>query len=147
MSYITNSDIQERLGAAAYVQLTDDDGNGVADTGVVDEARLGAEGEVNSHLARRFRVPIDVTVHPELADLLATVTLDLAEHRLRQRRPPVAKDALRRHERALTWLHHVAGGLIELPAAVAPADTTSRGTLGKATGEQRLLTRDELAGH
>ncbi len=30
MSYITNSDIELRVGSAAYVQLADDDGDGVA---------------------------------------------------------------------------------------------------------------------
>ena len=74
MAYISNADIQERLGSQTYVQLTDDDGDAVADVGVVDEARLGAEGEVNSYLARRYRVPIDLAVNPELADLLATIT-------------------------------------------------------------------------
>jgi len=65
------------------VQLTDDDGNGLADSGVVDEARLAAEGEVNSHLARRYQVPINLSEHSELAALLASITLDLVEYRLR----------------------------------------------------------------
>ena len=51
MAYITNSDIQAWLGTAAYVALTDDAGTGSADTAKVDQARLGAEGEVNSYLA------------------------------------------------------------------------------------------------
>ena len=38
MAYVTNSDIEERLGTAAYVQLTDDAGTGSADTDKVDEA-------------------------------------------------------------------------------------------------------------
>ena len=91
MAYITNADIEERLGSDTYVQLTDDDGDQVADVGVVDEARLGAEGEVNSYFARRYQVPIDLSVHGDLADLLASITLDLVEYRLRARRPPVAR--------------------------------------------------------
>ena len=59
MAYITNADIEERLGSATYVQLADDDGDNVADVGVVDEARLGADGEVSSYLGRRFQLPID----------------------------------------------------------------------------------------
>jgi phage gp36-like protein len=88
MLYITNTDIERRLGSAAYVQLTDDDGDGSADVGVVDEARLAAEGAVNSFLAKRYSVPVNLVAHSELADLLASVTLDLAEYRLRARRPP-----------------------------------------------------------
>jgi phage gp36-like protein len=147
MSYITNFDIEERLGSVAYVQLADDDGNGVADVGVVDEARLGAEGEVNSYLGRRYSVPVSLTTHPDLADVLASFTLDLAEYRLRLRRPPVPDDARRRRDQAIEWLTRVAEGRIELPTAVGVAASTARGTIAATTGEKRLLTRDELADH
>ena len=145
MAYITNADIEERLGSAIYVQLTDDDGDDQADVGVVDEARLAAEGEVNSYLARRYQVPIDLDKHADLADLLASITLDLVEYRLRSRRPPVPKDTTDRHTRTIDWLRRVADGRIELPSAAPVADSTARGTLGEATGEERLLTRDELS--
>lgn len=145
MAYITNADIEERLGSATYVQLTDDDGDDQADVGVVDEARLAAEGEVNSYLARRYQAPIDLDKHADLADLLASITLDLVEYRLRSRRPPVPKDAVERHTRTIDWLRRVADGRIELPSAAPVADSTARGTLGEATAEERLLTRDELS--
>ena len=147
MAYITNADIEERLGSEAYVQLTDDDGNGVANVGVVDEARFGAEGEVNSYLARRYQVPIDVSKHSELADLLASVTLDLVEYRLRSRRPPIPQDAVDRHNKTLEWLKGVADGSVELPSAAPLAQNTTLGTLGEAIGEDRLLSRDELSDH
>jgi phage gp36-like protein len=147
MSYVTNFDIEERLGSVAYVQLADDDGNGVADVGVVDEARLGAEGEVNSYLGRRYSVPISLTTHPDLADVLASFTLDLAEYRLRLRRPPVPDDARRRRDQAIEWLTRVAEGRIELPSAVGVAASSARGTIAAVTGEKRVLTRDELSDH
>lgn len=147
MSYITNNDIQLRLGAATYVQLADDDGDGQADVAVVDEARLGAEGEINAYLARRYETPIDVTVHAELAGLLSSVALDLAEFRLRMRRPPVSEDARRRRGQTVDWLVRVADGRIDLPSVSALAGSSSRGTLGVVSGEPRLLTRDELSQH
>lgn len=147
MAYITNADIEERVGSVAYVQLADDDGNGVADVGVVDEARLGAEGEVNSYLGRRYAVPINLTTHPDLADVLASNTMDLAEYRLRLRRPPVPEDARRRRDQAIEWLTRVAEGRIELPSAVGVATSTARGTIAATIGEKRVLTRDELNEH
>ncbi|MGB2985847.1 MAG: DUF1320 domain-containing protein [Phycisphaerae bacterium] len=147
MAYITNADIEERLGSDAYVQLTDDDGDGEADVGVVDEARLGAEGEVNSYLARRYQAPVDLTAHADLADVLASFTLDLVEYRLRARRPPVPKDILDRQARAIEWLKGVADGSLELPSATPIAGSIARGTLGAVTGDERLLSRDELSGH
>jgi phage gp36-like protein len=147
MGYITDADIEERLGTAAYIQLADDDGNGIADVGVVDEARLGAEGEVNSYLGGRYSVPVSLTTHPDLADVLASFTLDLAEYRLRLRRPPVPDDARRRRDQAIEWLTRVAEGRIELPSAVGIAASTARGTIAAVTGEKRVLTRDELSDH
>ena len=147
MSYITNADIEERLGSATYVQLADDDGDDVADTGVVDEARLGAEGEVDSYLARRYDVPIDLTTYPELADILASVALDLAEYRLRCRRPPVSDAALRKRKEAIEWLERVADGTIDLPSADALPSSPVRGLRVGSTGPARVLTRDELSDH
>lgn len=147
MAYVTDTDIEDRLGSAAYVQLTDDDGNGVADAAVVDEARLGAEGEVNSYLARRYQVPIDLTVHSELADVLKSFTLDLVELRLRARRPPVPTETLRRRADAIEWLSRIAKGTIELPSVAQVSTGSGRGSLGTTTGETRMLSRDELADH
>ncbi len=147
MAYITDADIEERLGSATYVQLADDDGDGVADAGVVAEARLGAEGEVNSHLARRFAAPIDLDVHPELAGLLKSVTLDLAEYRLRVRRPPFGDAALRRYQDSINWLRDIAEGSVELPSAAAVAPAKSKGLIAETAGNERLLSRDELSGY
>lgn len=141
MSYITNNDLEERLGSATLLQLADDDANGVADVGIVDEARLAAEGEVNSRLAVRYAVPIDLTAHPELADLLGSFTLDLAEYRLRLRRPPVSEDARHRRDHAVEWLEGVAAGRMQLPS-VSPVAT--RGIGATAIGAERILTRSEM---
>ena len=147
MGYITNADIEERVGSVALVQLAEDDGNGVADVGVVDEARLGAGGEVNSYLGRRYAVPISLTTHPDLADVLASITLDLAEYRLRSRHPPVPQDARRRRDQAIEWLTRAAVARIELPSALGVAASTARGVIAVTTGEKRVLTRNELADH
>ena len=144
MSYITNSDIESRLGSATYVQLTDDDGNGQADVAVVDEARLGSEGEVNGYLARRYQVPIDLTTYPELTELLATVTLDLVERRLRQRRPPVPEAAVRKAEQTIQWLEGVAAGTLELPSAAPLPANPAHGIIAESSGSDRLLSREEM---
>ncbi len=145
MAYITNTDIAERLGNATYIQLADDDGDNVADVAVVDEARLGAEGEVNSYLAQRYEVPIDLTAHPELAGVLVSITLDLVEFRLRARRPPVPQATLQTRTQAIDWLMRVAGGEADLPSTTEVAGNTARGSLASSTGDDRLLSRDELS--
>ena len=147
MAYITNADIEERLGADAYVQLTDDDGNGAADESVVDEARLGAEGEVDSYLAKRYEVPVDVAAHPALAPILATITLDLVEYRLRSRRPPAPEESEQAAERARAWLARVAEDSVELSGADRLESSNVPGPISGTMGETRILSHDELADH
>ncbi len=145
MGYITNSDIEERLGASTYVQLSDDNGDGVADTPVVDEARLGAEGEVNCYLAARVQVPVNLLVFPELAGVLVSITLDLAEFRLRCRRPPMPQEAIGKHDAAVEWLRGVAEGGVKLPSAAEMPGNTAAGLIAATRGEGRMLSREELS--
>lgn len=145
MAYVTNADVIERMGTSTAVQLADDNGDGTADTGVLDEARLSAEAEVNSFLARRYQTPIDLIVHPELVDMLAGITLDLVEDRLRSRRPPVSEDVVRRAESTRLWLERLADGTVELPSISSVASGSTRGVVAKAAGEERTLSREELA--
>ncbi len=144
MSYVANMDIEERLGTQAYVGLTDDAGTGQADADKVDEARLGAEGEVDSYLASRYAVPIDVGVHPELAGLLKSITLDLVEFRLQCRRPPVAAEVMRKRDAAMVWLRDVAGGRAKLPAESELPTSQTQSLQPEALGRRRILTDDEL---
>jgi len=145
MSYITNADIEQRIGTARLTQLTDDSGAGVPDPLVTNEARLGAESEVDSYLARRYAVPIDLTAHPELAGLLISLALDLVEHRLHGRRPPVPEDIVAKRAAAIDWLRRVASGEVELPAAATVAPNAATGPRATTSGETRLLSRDELS--
>lgn len=146
MSYITNEDIEHRLGTAAYVQLTDDSGSGIADESQADTARQAAEGEANSHLARRFKVPIDLAAHPELGDVLKGIILDLVEHRLHARRAPVPAGITAKRQSAIDWLEGIAKGWMVLPATVAPEAAVAGGLSARAIGARRVLSRAEMEG-
>lgn len=146
MAYITNSDIEERLGPAKYLGLTDDEATGAPDTGRVTEAREGAEGEVDSYLARQYRVPVNLTAYPELESVLKSIALDLAEYRLHARRPPVPFAVTQKHDYAVLWLRRVAEAEILLPAESAVTENDARAPIAETLGEPRVFTRDELAG-
>jgi phage gp36-like protein len=144
MSYVTNADIEAWLGTRNYIALTDDSGSGAADVAKINEARTGAEGEVNSYLATRYQVPVSVSSESEVAAVLRTITLDLVAYRLHTRRPPVPPDIVRRHDEAVTWLNRAAIGVVQLPSAQAMAVNTALGTVGQAAGPERAMTRDGL---
>ncbi len=144
MSYANLSDLRERLGDRAYVQLTDDTGSGVADDGLAAEALRGAEGEMNSYLARRYAVPVQVADEPDVAALLKAVALDLAEYRLYGRRPSVPDHVRMNRDAAIRWLQLVADGHTILPARREPAGNPATGIAGEISGSPRVLTRDEM---
>ena len=144
MSYVTNADIESRLGTEAYIALTDDEGNGTADLTRINEARMGAEGEANSYLATRYQTPVDVSSEPEVESVLRCFVLDLVAYRLHSRRPPVPADMVRRREEAVTWLSRVASGVVQLPAIIAPAQVSSLGIVGQQTTSSRCMTRNSL---
>jgi phage gp36-like protein len=144
MSYVTNSEVQSRLGTQAYIQLTDDTGSGSADTAKVDEARLGAEGEVNSYLATRYAVPVNLSGEAEVQAVLKSFVLDLVSYRLHSRRPPVPADIVRRREESVTWLGRVASGLVQLPSALTLAENAATGILPQSMGPARTMTRESM---
>jgi phage gp36-like protein len=146
MGYVSDEDIRLRLGERAFVQLTDDAATGSADLDVVAEARLGAEGEVDSYLARRYRVPIDTVQHAEVTALLKTVTLNVIEYRLHARRPPVPPDIETRYRAALNWLAQVGAGEVLLPSAAELPGNPANGPVAVKGGNKAALSRDELAG-
>ncbi len=144
MAYVTNNDIEERLGTAAYIQLTDDTGSGSADIDKVDEARLGAEGEVNSYLGRRYAVPIDLAAHAEVADVLKSFVLDLVEYRLHSSRPPVSSAVSSKRNQAIAWLDRVAKAEVILPSVEPIAENPAKGFAAETSSNERIFTRDEL---
>jgi len=144
MAYITNADIERRLGSANYIHLTDDLSTGVADATVADEARQAAEGEVDAYLGRRYAVPVEVASSPELAGLLAGVALDLAVNRLHGRRPPVPDDVRLQADRSRLLLARLSTGEAVLPSGAELPANAAAGPAGQAVGHRRVLVEKEL---
>ena len=144
MSYSSNSDIQTRLGSK-YVSLTDDSNPGVADETRVTQAREFAEAEVDSYLARRYAVPLDTGGNTDLATALKAISVDLAVHRLYERKPPVPVEIIQRRTAAIAWLQGVANGSIVLPGNVEPSPNQTQGLQGKVVGKKKILTPSEFA--
>lgn len=145
MSYITNTDIETRMGAAKVIELTDDAGTGSADTIVIDEARLGAIGEANSYLAVRYAVPVELSEDAESAAVLKSFVLDIAEYRLHARRPPIPEDVIHKRSEAVKWFERIVAGQVRLPARTLPSENPAAGILGEATAPTRTMTRETLS--
>ncbi|MDH3360636.1 MAG: DUF1320 domain-containing protein [Desulfobulbaceae bacterium] len=58
MSYATVDDLKNKLEESELIMLTDDNGTGAINTGVVDAALEAADVEIDSSLAKRYTLPL-----------------------------------------------------------------------------------------
>ncbi len=149
MAYITTTQLESRLGSTLYARLTDRVNGAAADPTVAQQLVDDAEALADSHLATRYATPIDLTAHPELADVLGTRVLDLAEY-LAWRDSPFVADMPERvrlvHEDAGGWFAAIAASELELPASSPPASRTAVDDAPRFTEPPRRFTHDELDG-
>jgi phage gp36-like protein len=99
---------------------------------------------VDSYLARRYAVPVSTVGSTDLALALKAITVDLAVHRLYERKPPMPADIRLRRDAAIAWLKAVGDGGVVLPASTELAPNQTQGVRAKAVGGQRILTPEEL---
>lgn len=138
MSYATVANLETRFGAAEVLQLSDRDGNGTADAGVIQQALDDADALINGHLAARYQLPL-ASVPP----VLVQYACDIARFLLFKDAAPEV--VARRYQDALRFLERVASGTISLgvqpaPAAAAPAAAAA------SAAPVRSFTDDALAG-
>jgi phage gp36-like protein len=141
-TYCTNADVEQRMTADLLAKLTDSTPYESAD---VDAVRAQAHSEVNSYLAARYAVPIDIDAHPKLAGVLQAAELDLVEYMLWKRKGQMVPPRIdRQYERRVAWLVRIAGGQVELPAEGALEGPAAGGLVSETTGSERIFVRDDL---
>ena len=67
--YSTYADLIKVHDEQYLIQLSDDNGDGIADTAVIDEAIAQADAEINARIANRYAVPMNPV--PTLATSLS----------------------------------------------------------------------------
>lgn len=137
MPYATVTDLQDRLGEARLVQLTDlvDPPLGLVDTAVAQKALDDAESVIDGYLAGRYALPLAT-----VPGVLNVHALTIAHYRLLG---SAATDADRKDfEDALGYLKSVAKGDINLlPPAQAEAPVGA-GLVQFATGAKVMGRED-----
>jgi phage gp36-like protein len=149
VAYTTTTQFESRLGSTLYARLTDRVNGTTADSTVAQQIVDEAEALANARLATRYATPIDLTAHPELADVLETRVLDLAEY-LAWRDSPFVTDVPERvrmlYEETSRWFASVGTGEVDLPASSPPASRTGVDDSPRFTTPSRPFTQDELDG-
>lgn len=137
MDYATRSDLEKQLAPAEVVQLADDDGDGVADAGVIERALADAEAEINAYLGTRYRLPLAT-----VPELIRRLTVDLALWHLYRRRDLATEARSKQHDDAVALLKRLADGTVTLGLAPSQQETPPPSIV---SGD-RVFTRDSLRG-
>lgn len=154
-NYAVAADVIDRFESdAALAYLTDTaDTTGATDTTRVNAAIEHGEGFVNSYLATKYSVPVDVSGDSALAAFLKNKTVDLAVYHLASRPGAEIPDQLQRvYDNVTAWLKDFADGDAELPATGTPDSTGTRepltnwGTGSSETASKRNFTFAQQGG-
>lgn len=148
-SYATTAELENRYeSAVAAAHITDNADAGTPDTTVLQEVLDDAEGQINSHLAGKYLVPVDVTLDAALDAFLRNITLDIAMWQLATVRQGFRSDSLQAvYEARMVWLEKVAEGKLHLPTALVLTGTSTvnpvadYGTGSDESDSERKFTR------
>lgn len=141
MSYCALADIQLLIPLAKIVELTDDDGNGIIDAGVVDQVIKDADSEIDVYCSAQYTTPFTAPV----PDLIKRYSIDISIYRLYSRRlTRGVPDAVRqRYEDAIALLKRIADGLGSLPVDESAASDSEVPRM-KKTSSDRIFTDETL---
>jgi phage gp36-like protein len=144
-SYISQTDIQNAITTAKLAQLTADSG-ATPDASIVTLFIGLAEEKLNSYLAKRIAVPVDMTVHADAADWFKFHALAIVTWMLWGRRNIHPTNVSEAYKTTIKQLEEYAEGETQVPSAVTP-DPTTADDPQVLTGTETLVTgRDNMAG-
>lgn len=147
MPYALEADIVALYGQRELDIVADLDGDGTADTDAVARAIEAAEGEVNTHLAARYALPL-----PSVPAILKQLTVDVALYRLAGQANARTEEHRTRYEDAVAMLKRVAEGKAELPFEADPNADPENPFTGQGPdpvvieGPARIFTREKMRG-
>lgn len=118
MAYCTQADVEIAVGGPAkLVQLSDQDGSGAVDAGVVANAIAEADAEINSYIGHRYAVPLSPV--PDIIKLKSAAWAARVLRRNLYNGQPLADD-LEREATDIKWLDRVATGVVSLGIEPTP---------------------------
>ena len=134
MPYASQTDIVTLYGAHALV-VADHDRDGVPDTEAVTRALDLASAEIDTHLARRYSLPLPVetTLH------LMQLCVDIALYRLALSQDVASTEHRTRYDDAVTTLSRIADGRATLVLPVVPPAEGDTGADPEVTGPQPIV--------
>ena len=121
-NYITQTDIENRIGEERLIELTDDDGLNTVNTTVLDQLISEAEGEVDGYLCKQYSVPL-----PSPPAIIKAICLDIVVYRLYGRREGTPEDVEKRYQNAIRYLEKVSKNQVSLGIDTLPPESPNEG--------------------
>ena len=128
MAYLTQTELEDRIGPDTVLQLADRDHDGVADAAAIAAAIADADAEINSYVAPRYALPLT-----DVPDIVKRLSAMIARYNLWRRDLPEDHPAYVAYRDALKTLQQIAGGTVSLPIASGTAGATPVGGVAYAS--------------
>lgn len=140
MAYLTPAELATRYGQDRLIDLTDRDGDGLADDPMINQALADASAEIDGYLAARYALPL-----PMVPAILARIAGDIAIYRLLSlRRLGDIEDARRRYEDVRRLLEAISRGTVSLGLPVEQRPGLS--LAAAKSGPSPVFGADEMEG-
>lgn len=143
MAYCSESHVQNAVaGAKRLVKLADYDGDGAADSGVVDDAIAEGDAMIDSYVQKRFSVPVS-----PIPNALKFMSARMARYYLEQRKGMLTDKAIQAYDNDLRTLRDVSEGIATL--GIEPLSTKSPDYVGAAHSDRptaKAVSRKKMDG-
>lgn len=147
MPIITQQMIEDRVGAAELVRLSDDAGTGLVNLDVMAQAVSEGEGEILNNIAQRYRLPLAMS-DSNTAAVVRTKLLDAIVYRLIMHRDRRVEDTIETAYRdAIKWSEAIATGRLGLHGETQlPASPAGGGGMMIAGSTPKVISRETMKG-
>lgn len=128
MAYLTQTDLEERIGPDIVLQLADRDHDGVADAAAIAAAIADADAEINSYLSPIYALPLATA-----PDIVKRLSAMITRYNLWRRDIPEDHPSYVAYRDALKTLQQIAAGAVSLPLSSGTATSAPVGGVAYAT--------------
>lgn len=122
MAYLTQAELEDRIGADHVAALSDHSGAHTADTSVVDSAIADADAEANGYIGVLHALPLS-TPPEQVKSIVAAI----ARYNLHRRNVPADHPAYIAYRDAVRTLERIASGDVVLSGVALPVVASSGG--------------------
>lgn len=137
--YCTVNDIEKKLNRETLLFLSDDDKDGVSDSGIIESAITRACILIDAYLQNKYTLPFS-----SVPALISSLAADIAIAELYLRRPETEVEGVRKkYSEAIKTLLRLGEGDIELEKSVLKRN--SNDARSDSSGEEKHFSRGSLS--